>query len=77
MVYANTGSESDFAFLSEQGVDLNGTIALTKYGSVGRGARTINAKKYGVVGVLVYSDPEDFALEGDAGDGEIYFTSDA
>lgn len=70
LVYANFGSEDDFAFLAAQGVNLTGSIALTKYGSVGRGARTINAKKYGVTGVLVYSDPEDYVIDGDQGKGE-------
>lgn len=66
-MYANFGSESDFAFLADQGVDLNGSIVLTKYGRVGRGTRTVNGKKFGVAGVLVYSDPQNYALDGDTG----------
>ncbi|XP_005351841.1 N-acetylated-alpha-linked acidic dipeptidase-like protein [Microtus ochrogaster] len=59
LVYANQGSEEDFKELETKGIKLEGTIALTRYGGVGRGAKAINAAKHGVVGVLVYTDPGD------------------
>ncbi|XP_051001911.1 aminopeptidase NAALADL1 [Acomys russatus] len=59
LVYANQGSEEDYKALEAQGINLNGTIALTRYGGVGRGAKAINAAKHGVAGVLVYTDPGD------------------
>ncbi|XP_055466598.1 aminopeptidase NAALADL1 [Psammomys obesus] len=59
LVYANRGSEEDFKELEARGINLSGTIALTRYGGVGRGAKTINAAKHGVVGLLVYTDPAD------------------
>ncbi|XP_021071410.1 aminopeptidase NAALADL1 [Mus pahari] len=59
LVYANQGSEEDFKELEAQGINLKGTVALTRYGGVGRGAKAINAAKHGVVGVLVYTDPDD------------------
>ncbi|CAH6793600.1 aminopeptidase NAALADL1 [Phodopus roborovskii] len=59
LVYANRGSEKDFEDLEKWGINLEGTIALTHYGGVGRGAKAINAAKHGVVGVLVYTDPGD------------------
>ncbi|XP_052617238.1 aminopeptidase NAALADL1 isoform X4 [Peromyscus californicus insignis] len=59
LVYANQGSEEDFKELETRGINLEGTIALTRYGGVGRGAKAINAAKHGVVGVLVYTDPGD------------------
>lgn len=58
LVYANQGKPSDYAKLSEI-MDLNGTIAITRYGGAGRGAKAINAAPYGVIGVLVYTDPLD------------------
>lgn len=39
LVYANWGSEEDFKELQAQGIQLNGTIALTRYGGVARGAK--------------------------------------
>uniref|UniRef100_A0A452TR65 Aminopeptidase NAALADL1 n=1 Tax=Ursus maritimus TaxID=29073 RepID=A0A452TR65_URSMA len=59
LVYANHGTEEDFLSLYTQGIALEGTIALTRYGGAGRGAKAVNAAKYGVAGVLVYKDPAD------------------
>uniref|UniRef100_A0A8C5LD94 Aminopeptidase NAALADL1 n=1 Tax=Jaculus jaculus TaxID=51337 RepID=A0A8C5LD94_JACJA len=59
LVYANRGTEEDFRELQAQGINLQGTIALTRYGGAGRGAKAVNAAKHGVVGVLVYTDPAD------------------
>lgn len=58
LVYANQGKPSDYQLLNET-VDLRGTIAITRYGGAGRGAKAINAAPYGVIGVLVYTDPLD------------------
>ncbi|XP_023120365.2 aminopeptidase NAALADL1 [Amphiprion ocellaris] len=58
LVYANQGKPSDYEQLS-QTLNLTGTIAITRYGGAGRGAKAINAAPYGVVGVLVYTDPLD------------------
>ncbi|KAM6157640.1 aminopeptidase NAALADL1 [Rhynchocyon petersi] len=59
LVYANRGSEEDFKTLQAQGIQLSGTIALTRYGGVGRVTKAVNAAKHGVAGVLVYTDPAD------------------
>ncbi|XP_069865961.1 aminopeptidase NAALADL1-like [Dipodomys merriami] len=59
LVYANQGTEEDFKELQARGITLQGTIALTRYGGAGRGAKAENAAKHGVVGVLVYTDPAD------------------
>ncbi|XP_076010464.1 aminopeptidase NAALADL1 [Genypterus blacodes] len=58
LVYANQGKPSDYQLLSKT-VDLKGTIAITRYGGAGRADKAINAASYGVVGVLVYTDPMD------------------
>uniref|UniRef100_A0A665V9K7 Aminopeptidase NAALADL1 n=1 Tax=Echeneis naucrates TaxID=173247 RepID=A0A665V9K7_ECHNA len=58
LVYANQGKPSDYQLLNET-VDLRGTIAITKYGGAGRAAKAINAAPYGVIGVLVYTEPLD------------------
>uniref|UniRef100_H9GBB3 Peptidase M28 domain-containing protein n=1 Tax=Anolis carolinensis TaxID=28377 RepID=H9GBB3_ANOCA len=59
LVYANQGKPSDYEFLVQQRIDLNGTIAITRYGGAGRADKAINGAKYGVVGVAVYTDPAD------------------
>ncbi|XP_070759761.1 aminopeptidase NAALADL1 [Enoplosus armatus] len=58
LVYANQGKPSDYQKLNET-VDLRGTIAITRYGGAGRAAKAINAAPFGVIGVLVYTDPLD------------------
>ncbi|XP_028270381.1 aminopeptidase NAALADL1 [Parambassis ranga] len=58
LVYANQGKPSDYQHLNET-MDLRGTIAITRYGGAGRAAKAINAAPYGVIGVLVYTDPLD------------------
>ncbi|GLD54291.1 N-acetylated-alpha-linked acidic dipeptidase-like protein [Lates japonicus] len=58
LVYANQGKPSDYELLNRT-IDLNGTIAITRYGGAGRAAKAINAAPYGVIGVLVYTDPLD------------------
>ncbi|KAK4495907.1 hypothetical protein PRZ48_013175 [Zasmidium cellare] len=61
LVYANGGSREDFAWLKEQGVQLNGSIALMRYYST-QGDRALKikaAEEAGCVGALIYSDPSD------------------
>ncbi|XP_054857316.1 aminopeptidase NAALADL1 isoform X2 [Eublepharis macularius] len=59
LVYANEGKLSDYEELVRNGIDLNGTIAITRYGGTGRATKAINAAKFGVIGVVVYTDPGD------------------
>ncbi|XP_076971895.1 aminopeptidase NAALADL1 [Tamandua tetradactyla] len=59
LVYANRGTEEDFKELQSRNITLKGTIALTRFGGAGRGAKAVNAAKHGVAGVLVYTDPAD------------------
>ncbi|XP_057686898.1 aminopeptidase NAALADL1 isoform X2 [Corythoichthys intestinalis] len=58
LVYANYGTVNDYKWLSQK-LNLTGTIAITRYGGAGRGAKAINAVPYGILGVLVYTDPLD------------------
>ncbi|RCH97670.1 hypothetical protein CU097_011587 [Rhizopus azygosporus] len=59
VVYANYGRVEDFQFLKDQGIELNGTIALVRYGDTFRGLKVRAAEIYGCAGVLIYSDPID------------------
>ncbi|XP_077570364.1 aminopeptidase NAALADL1 [Stigmatopora nigra] len=58
LVYANYGTVYDYRLLS-QNLNLTGTIAITRYGGAKRGDKAINAAPYGILGVLVYTDPFD------------------
>ncbi|XP_043538950.1 aminopeptidase NAALADL1 [Chiloscyllium plagiosum] len=58
LVYANYGTMDDYQHLN-QTIDLKNTIAIVKYGGTGRGNKGINGAKFGVTGVIVYTDPAD------------------
>ena len=62
-VYCNYGTYADFEELREAGVELEGKIALIKYGGIFRGLKVKRASELGMVGAVIYSDPGD--------DGEI------
>ncbi|KAL2012976.1 hypothetical protein VTN00DRAFT_501 [Thermoascus crustaceus] len=62
-VYANFGSYQDFEDLLNANISLAGKIALVKYGGIFRGLKVKRAQELGMVGVVMYSDPQE--------DGEI------
>ena len=61
MIYANYGSREDFRYLKDQGIDLEGSIALVKYfGTQGDRALKVKAAELaGAVGCIIYSDPRE------------------
>ncbi|KAJ5610704.1 Peptidase M28 [Penicillium lagena] len=62
-VYANFGTYKDFEDLVNAGIALEGKIAIVKYGAILRGLKVKRAQELGMVGVIIYSDPQE--------DGEI------
>ncbi|KAJ5608838.1 hypothetical protein N7528_009405 [Penicillium herquei] len=58
-VYVNFGTYEDFKKLSSAGVLLEGTIAIAKYGRIACGLKIKAAQEFGIVGVVVYNDPQD------------------
>jgi N-acetylated-alpha-linked acidic dipeptidase len=62
-VYVNFGTFQDFEDLREANISLKGKIALAKYGRNFRGLKTKRAEELGMVGIVMYSDPQE--------DGEI------
>ena len=62
-VYANFGTFQDFEDLVAANISLKGKIALVKYGRVFRGLKVKRAQELGIVGVVMFSDPQE--------DGEI------
>ncbi|GMF48727.1 unnamed protein product [Phytophthora fragariaefolia] len=59
VVYANFGTQQDFEWLASNNVTLEGKIALVRYGANMRGLKVMAAEKYGMAGVLIYSDPNE------------------
>ena len=62
-VYVNFGTFQDFEDLVAAGISLKGKIALAKYGGIFRGLKVKRAQELGMVGMVMYSDPQE--------DGEI------
>lgn len=58
-VYVNFGTYQDFQDLVEAGIELKGKIALAKYGRVFRGLKVKRAQELGMVGVVIYTDPQE------------------
>ncbi|GAB7341564.1 hypothetical protein MBLNU457_7775t2 [Dothideomycetes sp. NU457] len=58
-VYCNYGTYRDFEELQHAGIELEGKIALVKYGGIFRGLKVKRASDLGMVGVVIYSDPGD------------------
>jgi len=62
LIYFNYGSQADYKRVCEDsGINCNGAIALVReYGTPGdRGSKVKAAEKWGISGVLIYSDPAD------------------
>ncbi|MCJ1473843.1 hypothetical protein MMC13_002495 [Lambiella insularis] len=67
LIYANYGSRDDFKRLQDNGINLDGAIALVRYyGSQGDRALKVKAAAMaGAIGCIIYSDPsEDGFLKG-------------
>lgn len=62
-VYVNFGTYYDFEDLQKANVSLKGNIAIAKYGRIFRGLKVKRAQELGMVGVVLYTDPQE--------DGEI------
>lgn len=57
-VYVNFGTVGDFQDLVDANVSLAGKIAIAKYGHVFRGLKVKAAQEHGMVGVVLYDDPQ-------------------
>ncbi|KAL3090764.1 hypothetical protein niasHT_029983 [Heterodera trifolii] len=65
-IYCNYGRVEDFQTLEKQfGIaNLNGKIAVMRYGGDFRGDKVRHAYQRGAVGAIIYSDPAEIAMEG-------------
>ncbi|EAS36089.3 glutamate carboxypeptidase II [Coccidioides immitis RS] len=58
-VYVGRGQQVDFERLVELGVELEGKIAIARYGGPFRGLKVKNAQDYGMIGCVIFTDPGD------------------
>jgi len=61
LIYVNYGAREDFAYLTGQGINLNGSIALVRYygTQTDRAMKVKAAELAGAAGCLIYSDPNE------------------
>jgi N-acetylated-alpha-linked acidic dipeptidase len=62
-VYVGRGQRADFQVLKDAGIELKGKIALVMYGGIYRGTKVKNAQDNGMIGAVLFTDPQE--------DGEI------
>ncbi|KAK7743593.1 hypothetical protein SLS53_004128 [Cytospora paraplurivora] len=58
-VYVNYGTYQDYEDLRKAGIDLEGKIAIARYGGIFRGLKVKRAQELGAIGVVLYTDPGD------------------
>ena len=58
-VYVNFGTYKDFEELQQANISLKGNIAVAKYGRIFRGLKVKRAQELGMVGVVLYTDPQE------------------
>ncbi|KAI6794163.1 putative glutamate carboxypeptidase [Hortaea werneckii] len=58
-VYVGRGQQTDFERLIELGVELEGKIAISRYGGNFRGLKVKNAQDHGMIGAILFTDPAD------------------
>ncbi|XP_068200575.1 putative N-acetylated-alpha-linked acidic dipeptidase [Palaemon carinicauda] len=64
IVYAFYGQEKDFDLLASKGIDIAGKIVIARYGKIFRANIAEMAEARGAIGVVLFSDPLDYAPEG-------------
>ncbi|XP_072031805.1 N-acetylated-alpha-linked acidic dipeptidase 2-like isoform X2 [Amphiura filiformis] len=69
LVYVNYGRIEDFQKLDEElKVNVTGKICIARYGKIFRGDKAKHAQQYGAVGLVIYSDPADYAADDNTAD---------
>lgn len=58
-VYVNFGTFQDFEDLLAANITLKGKIAIAKYGKIFRGLKVKRAEELGMIGVVIYTDPQE------------------
>ncbi|XP_042353410.1 transferrin receptor protein 1-like isoform X2 [Plectropomus leopardus] len=65
VLYTYYGQESDLRVLRDKGINQTGRVMLVRAGRISFAEKVANAAKMGAAAVLIYPDPDDYAI-GDA-----------
>ncbi|XP_070577787.1 N-acetylated-alpha-linked acidic dipeptidase 2-like [Ptychodera flava] len=63
LVYVNYARDVDFDELDRLQVNLTGKIMIARYGKIFRGNKALHAEQHGAIGLIIYSDPADYAIQ--------------
>ena len=64
LVYVHYARVEDLKQLKELGMDVSGKICMARYGKIFRGNKVKNCQDAGAIGVILFSDPGDVAVQG-------------
>ncbi|XP_060067563.1 putative N-acetylated-alpha-linked acidic dipeptidase [Ylistrum balloti] len=66
LFYVNYGRVEDYnVLITKHSVNINGSIVIARYGKIFRGDKVKLAADHGAVGIIIFSDPADYTLDGD------------
>nr|XP_022329273.1 N-acetylated-alpha-linked acidic dipeptidase 2-like [Crassostrea virginica] len=66
LVYVNYGRVEDYRWLAQNtSINVTGKIVLARYGKIFRGDKANQAHLHGAKGIIIYSDPADYAVDGE------------
>ncbi|XP_071080752.1 glutamate carboxypeptidase 2-like [Haliotis cracherodii] len=69
LVYVNYGRDEDFKYVTDVvNINVTGNIVIARYGKIYRGDKAKAAQKHGAIGLIIYSDPADYARGGNSSD---------
>ena len=64
LVYVHYARVEDIRKVKEIGMDLKGKICMARYGRIFRGNKLQNCQDAGAIGMIIFSDPGDVAVQG-------------
>ncbi|XP_048259315.1 N-acetylated-alpha-linked acidic dipeptidase 2-like [Haliotis rufescens] len=69
LVYVNYGRDEDFKYVTDVvNINVTGNIVIARYGKIYRGDKAKAAQKHGAIGLMIYTDPADYARGGNSSD---------
>ena len=64
LVYVHYARVEDMRQLKDLGIDVKGKICMARYGKIFRGNKVKHCQDAGAIGIILFSDPGDVAIQG-------------
>ncbi|XP_052057708.1 N-acetylated-alpha-linked acidic dipeptidase 2-like [Mytilus californianus] len=62
LIYVNYGRVEDYTHLDSLKINVSGKIVIARYGKIFRGDKANLAYMHGAIGIILYTDPADYAI---------------